>query len=213
MAAALRELSKRGLRVRTRALTTTLFARLYLADLFVHGIGGAKYDEMTDEIIRRYFGTSPPAFATLSATVHLPLAGSSETVADVSRLKERLRSVEQHPEQHLDCAPGPAGRELIREFKELVEEQHAVREGRLPPREGNWYASGAGAKRYRRLQQIRRELGALTVQIRRQLAAEREAVERRVTANGVLRNREYAICLYPADKLRSFFEHASAAVR
>jgi hypothetical protein len=44
----LRTLPERGIRLRTRALTTTLFARLFLADLFVHGIGGSKYDEMTD---------------------------------------------------------------------------------------------------------------------------------------------------------------------
>ena len=44
----LRELPAQGIRLRTRALTTTLFTRLCLCDLFVHGIGGAKYDEMTD---------------------------------------------------------------------------------------------------------------------------------------------------------------------
>src|SRR5690606_34281182 len=38
---ALRELTGRGVRLRTRALTTTLFARLCLSDLFIHGIGGA----------------------------------------------------------------------------------------------------------------------------------------------------------------------------
>ena len=35
-------LSSRGIKLRTRALTTTLFARLVLSDLFLHGIGGAK---------------------------------------------------------------------------------------------------------------------------------------------------------------------------
>ena len=44
-------LAGQGIRFRTRALTTTLFTRLCLADLFVHGIGGAKYDEMTDRIL------------------------------------------------------------------------------------------------------------------------------------------------------------------
>ena len=36
----LAELSSRGIKVRTRALTTTLFARLVLSDVFLHGIGG-----------------------------------------------------------------------------------------------------------------------------------------------------------------------------
>ena len=45
-----------GIRLRTRALTTTMFARFLLGDLFVHGIGGAKYDELGDEIARGFFG-------------------------------------------------------------------------------------------------------------------------------------------------------------
>src|SRR5205823_1112929 len=37
-------LQRAGFKIRTRALTTTLFARLFLGDLFVHGLGGGKYD-------------------------------------------------------------------------------------------------------------------------------------------------------------------------
>jgi hypothetical protein len=61
----LQRLQERGLRFRTRALTTTLFARLCFADLFVHGIGGAKYDQITDRIISRFFGLTAPGFLTL----------------------------------------------------------------------------------------------------------------------------------------------------
>ena len=35
-----------SVRLRTRALTTTLFSRFLLGDLFIHGIGGSKYDEL-----------------------------------------------------------------------------------------------------------------------------------------------------------------------
>ena len=48
--------------LRPRALTLTLFARLCLGDFFIHGIGGGKYDEVTDAIIRDYFGVEPPAY-------------------------------------------------------------------------------------------------------------------------------------------------------
>ena len=40
-------LQTRGIKLRSRALTTTMFVRLFLADAFLHGIGGAKYDEVT----------------------------------------------------------------------------------------------------------------------------------------------------------------------
>jgi hypothetical protein len=70
----LASLSSRGIKLRTRALTTTLFARLVLGDLFLHGIGGAKYDQVTDQIVRLFFGFEPPEFATISATLRLPIA-------------------------------------------------------------------------------------------------------------------------------------------
>src|SRR5262249_37038580 len=63
------ELSARGVRLRTRALTTTMFARFLLGDLFIHGIGGAKYDELGDAIAGRFFGVEPPGYMTLSMTL------------------------------------------------------------------------------------------------------------------------------------------------
>src|SRR5262249_12323336 len=66
------DLAQRGVFFYTRALTTTMFIRLFVADLFIHGIGGAKYDEVTDDIIRRYFGIEPPEYLVISGTLHLP---------------------------------------------------------------------------------------------------------------------------------------------
>ena len=52
-----------------------MFSRFLLGDLFIHGIGGAKYDELGDEISRRFFGIEPPGFLTVSMTLWLGLAG------------------------------------------------------------------------------------------------------------------------------------------
>jgi len=102
--AALAELSRRGFRLRTRALTTTLFARICLADLFVHGIGGSKYDEMTDEILARFYKLRPPAFFTASATLHLPLKPFPVTPGDLAQRRQQLRELQFHAEKHLDAA-------------------------------------------------------------------------------------------------------------
>ena len=56
-------------RLSPRALTLTLFCRVFLADLFVHGIGGGEYDQVTDRIVRRFFGIEPPVFAVATATM------------------------------------------------------------------------------------------------------------------------------------------------
>ena len=65
--------SRQGVRIRSRALITTLWARLALCDLFLHGIGGAKYDQVTDRLIETFFGMTPPGIMVLSATLHLPI--------------------------------------------------------------------------------------------------------------------------------------------
>jgi hypothetical protein len=62
-----------GVKLRPRALLTTLFARLLLSDQFIHGIGGAKYDQLTDAIFERFLGLNPPEFITATATLRLPL--------------------------------------------------------------------------------------------------------------------------------------------
>src|SRR5205085_9668892 len=61
-----------GYKLRPRAVTLTMFVRLYLADLFVHGIGGGKYDELTDAIVASFFRVTPPAYAVVTGTLRLP---------------------------------------------------------------------------------------------------------------------------------------------
>ncbi|MFG0297355.1 MAG: hypothetical protein ACF8PG_15720, partial [Maioricimonas sp. JB045] len=98
---ALRALEVKGWRFRTRALSTTLFARLCLGDMFVHGIGGAKYDEMTDRIVETFFEICPPRFMTLSATLYLPLGEPHPaTVDDLRQLRTDLRDLQFNAERH-----------------------------------------------------------------------------------------------------------------
>src|SRR5262249_12888486 len=99
--AAWQALEGRGFKARSRALTTTLYARLFLADLFMHGIGGGKYDELTAELIRRFHGCEPPAFVVLSATLWLPLPGTPARPDDCRRLARELRDVHYNPQRHL----------------------------------------------------------------------------------------------------------------
>ena len=80
----LHDLATRSIRLRTRALTTTMFCRYLLGDLFIHGIGGAKYDELGDSIARRFFGIEPPEFLTLSMTAWLGLPDQTATSSELA---------------------------------------------------------------------------------------------------------------------------------
>jgi hypothetical protein len=73
--AQLREFLRRNnIRLSARALTLTAYFRLLLADQFVHGIGGAQYDQVTDRLIATHFGIEPPKFSVTTATLFFPTA-------------------------------------------------------------------------------------------------------------------------------------------
>ena len=73
-----------------------MFARLFLCDLFIHGIGGAKYDQMTDAIIERFFGFAPPDYLTVTATAKLPIMeGTRVRVIGVENLVLEVEPLSQ----------------------------------------------------------------------------------------------------------------------
>lgn len=61
-------------RISPRALTLTMFLRLFVADHFVHGIGGGRYDQVLDKLVASHFGIEPPRFAVATATLLFPTA-------------------------------------------------------------------------------------------------------------------------------------------
>lgn len=201
----LKTLPNRGIRFRTRALTTTLFVRLCLADLFVHGIGGAKYDEMTDRLIARFFGLPAPGFLTMSCTVHLPLG----TPFSVSRqeeqdLRHQLRDLEFNPERHLSPGTDVEVDELLTEKQSLIAEKRAIAESRIRPT-NRLRQSRENHERHLRFQQIREQLTAHANESRQLLKEELKTVQQHLHANELLQDREFSFALYPEEKLRPFF--------
>src|SRR5262249_21162207 len=87
----LRTLPARGVRLRARALTTTMSAGLMLGGLFLHGIGGAKYDELGDAIAQRFFGFEPPTYFTLSMTLWLGLDTDPGSAGRLAAVTAELR--------------------------------------------------------------------------------------------------------------------------
>ena len=79
-----------------------MFSRFLLGDLFIHGIGGAKYDELGNEIARRFFDFEPPGFLTLSLTLWLGLPAEPATAAELAAVQRRLRDLTFNPDRYLD---------------------------------------------------------------------------------------------------------------
>ena len=122
-----------GWRLRPRALALTIWARLLLADLFIHGIGGAKYDRISDAVISDYYGVKPPHMACVSATLHLDLPHPAAGPETLRRIQHGLRDLTHNPQRHM-----PSGADLdplLAQRREAVAEslqlrEHARRDGK-----------------------------------------------------------------------------------
>jgi hypothetical protein len=182
-----KDLENHGFKVRSRALTNTLYARLFVGDLFIHGIGGAKYDELTDEISRRFFGVAPPEYLVLSATKLLPVPRYPVHIADVQRLTRRVRDLKCNPQRFVQ---EDEVRELVAEKQSWITRQ----------------PEGARARR-ERFEALRRVTQSLRPHVFSQwYAAKRDLdlCKQQLQANAVLNRRDYAFCLFPEGELRPF---------
>jgi len=115
-------------RIRPRALTLTIWARLLLADLFIHGIGGAKYDRISDSIIADYYGLAPPHMACVSATLHLGLSHNPQAPDDMLRRRRELRDLRFNPQRY--ACKGAGGDALLARRADAVRQAETLRRNR-----------------------------------------------------------------------------------
>lgn len=172
-------------KLRPRALFTTLYLRLLISDLFVHGVGGGKYDELTDQIIARFFGVAPPEFTILSGTALLPTGAKGVDDVRKARLARVQRDFQWNPDRYLD--------DTLREqepISEWIEEKHGMFD----------LAGVTRAERRTRFehfrainQRLRRYLGKRPEDVRRELVRLNDASR----SAGAIRSREFAFCLFP----------------
>jgi hypothetical protein len=194
---ALSRMEEHALRLRPRAVVTTLVSRMLVADVFVHGIGGAAYDRLTDAIVRRLTGCDPPRHAVVSGTLRLPVErtfpgfDAADPAAELAAVRRTLRDLEFHPERHLgpEGAQAAAVRELATEKRRWIE------------------TSPTAALARRRCHAIRAANERLALHaepVRRQLTARLAPLAAAIRAREVLRSREYPWCFFPEKTLKSF---------
>jgi hypothetical protein len=185
-------LERGDFKVRSRALTNTLFARLFVADLFIHGIGGAKYDELTDEIIRRYYGCDPPSYMVLSATLRLPFQTFPATREKHRLLAAKLRDLRYNPQKYL-----PEEAAADRTVRGVLE-QRQLWISRRPEN------ARERRERFEMLRKVNALLNGYASQEMEQVHRDVSRCETELQANAVLTRRDYVFCLFPEAILRSF---------
>ncbi len=213
------ELLAAGVCLRPRALLTTMYLRLIVSDLFLHGIGGGKYDQLTDAIVREFFGIEPAPMAVASATLHLPLGDSfpPETGHEITDLenqrsaeRQRLWQLKYHAEQLLAAdtesqsskpsvavnrAPGSEQDQLTARKRELL--------ANIPPRGEKW-------RWHREMTSINRRLSELTSGLAEQSRERLQKIATQERQQRILQSRETSFCLFPleaiAPRLRAMAE-------
>ncbi|MCA9127348.1 MAG: hypothetical protein KDB22_09685 [Planctomycetales bacterium] len=191
-----------GVCLRPRALLTTMYLRMIVGNVFIHGIGGAKYDQLTDTIIRDFFGVESPLMGVASATLRLPWPepkrreqGRAEQVgeaytdntnsirAQIRALKRELWDLRFHADQTV-------GMDSV-EAKSLVERKRELL-ANIPDKGDKWQWHREMTNLNRRLAELASGTIAQTRQRMNELAKQEKALR-------IAQSREYSFCLYPLD--------------
>lgn len=188
------ELQQAGLKLRSRALITTLFARLLLADAFIHGIGGAKYDQVTNLLSQRFFDVKLPQLTALSGTLRLPIEHPPASPTRLSEFQQTLRELQYHPETHInELALNPSDQAEIKCWVQTKKEW--VQKPKTPEN---------ATHRHAQIITANCALHHWLAPHRKQILQEHSATLAQLRVNTVLESREYSFCLFPPQVLGNF---------
>jgi len=186
--------------IRPRALAQTMFARLFTCDLFIHGIGGAKYDQITDDIIRTFFGIEPPVYACISATLMLPLRRYDIGTTELSNLRRKARDLRYNPQRYLpDNHAEPKTRQLIAQRAAAIETSDRLRIERPKDRSARLAA-------FNDIRQANADLMRAVQDVRDKTARQIAETVARSGHNRIAASREWFFALHPKQNLARLCE-------
>lgn len=185
-----------GYKLRPKALMLTLFARLFLCDLWIHGVGGAEYEELNNQLAADLFSIQLPPYAVASATLHLGIKGDAvvdrQALQDqIEALRNQLRLMQFNPERFI----GPADEEaqsLITERTILLEEMKRVKETR--------------GQLHQKVSAINDKLRARITASRRSVEAQLREKEIALAQESIAANREFPFFFYSWEDLTALAE-------
>lgn len=185
-----------GVVLAPKALTLTLYARMFLSDLFIHGIGGGRYDRVTSGVGHRFYGAVPPEYVVASMTTHLPLGQGPSGEEELLATRERLRRLEFNPDEFVSEAEFEDDSQQ-RTAIALANEKTALKKAVSEP-DADKRAIGS------RIGQVNAQLGALLKDHEKRLRSRIEELEATQSALRILNDRSYPFCLWdPGDVAES----------
>ncbi|MCA9250603.1 MAG: hypothetical protein KDA54_05675 [Phycisphaerales bacterium] len=183
--------------IRPKALILTMWARLFWADIFIHGIGGAKYDRLTDRLIQCYFGVEPPVMACVSATLRMSLPRTGATEKQIDDATRSLRDINFNPHRYITHKKMAA----IQSEKEtlIAESQRLRRDDRYNRRERT-----AVFNRIRELNSLANSLQPNRIA---ELRQQRDRISRAIAADAIADRRDYFFAMHDRSDLQHLLEN------
>lgn len=184
-----------------RALILTLFQRLFGADLFIHGIGGSKYDLITDGLIQEYFKVEPPGYFSVSATIPLDFPHQVKNQNDLllSALRKKQRQLIFNPEKVIGEAALSIKKEqeahvLINEKMKVIQEINKANSG------DKYYLS-------QKIKTLNQKINEILSPYETYLTGKIAETEKKEKQEKILRFREYPYCFYNGEKIASLLKN------
>lgn len=167
-----------------------MFCRAYLGSVFVHGIGGAKYDEMTDVLIERWLGHTPPSLIVATATLRL-------FESFVPRRVESLIAQDQHELRRVHWNPESvaASAHSARQAPALIAEKQQLITAEMAP-----------SARHSQIQRINAALRSGLADYEQQIRSDLQSKLASLPHQVALRGREYSANLFPAATIQELFQ-------
>jgi len=190
-------LKEKKLKIRPKALLLTLYNRLFISDLFIHGLGGAKYDLVTDEIIREFFKVNPPHFLVISSTLYLYFKPPSRwSDFKISTLKKKIRDLEFNPERYID--------ELFLSKKEVIQiKELAGRKARLIKKIKGALSPIEKRKISEEIKNINTFFVEKTKSLKYELSKKLKEEEERIKQSKIYHFREFPYCFFSAKAIQN----------
>ncbi len=113
--------------LRPRAVLWSAFCRLS-SDLYLHGTGGAAYDQATDLVLRRFYQLEPPPYGVVWLNYWLALPADAQAPVRQAELTARLWQLRHNPQRFLP-ADHPTALEKQRLLEELQQAPRLRRAG------------------------------------------------------------------------------------
>ncbi len=192
-----------GYHFRPRALSLTLWARVLVGDLFIHGIGGAKYDRITDDLIRRYYNVTPPAMACVSATVLMNLPHDDANQSTLRAAQATRRDIRFNPQRYIAATP-PAEQLIARRAKAITQSttlRYEARRDHIRRRDI-----------FREIRAINEELNALNTAAAQSSDRNLTDVARRLAENRVAKHRDYFFALLDRKRLERLYDKLASTI-